>query len=75
MPKAGVEQAARSLISLGVSVSWLAEDNLSALIRLGSKGSIDRACIYQVELRFSPNPREQVQWLEMCWGLPTVAQR
>jgi hypothetical protein len=72
VPTAEIAAAASALRGLGVSVSCR-EGRLTALVRLGSKGSEDRLAIYHVELRFSKEPSELVQWVRMCWNLPALA--
>ncbi len=73
VPPESLREATRSLWGLGVSVRTC-QDDLTALIRLGGLGSHDRAALYQVELRFAGNRQELVQWLNMCWSLPSAAE-
>lgn len=61
--------ATRALWRLGVSVRY-SQQELTAVLRLGSLGSQDRAAIYLVEMQFGSQQGEQRQWLEMCWRLP-----
>jgi hypothetical protein len=69
VPQSCIAVAAQALIQQGVSVRW-GEEGLSALIRLGSKGSADRAAILLVEMSLMGQPQELKNWLEMCWQLP-----
>ncbi len=69
VPQSCIAVAAQALIQQGVSVRW-GEEGLSALIRLGSEGSADRAAILLVEMSLMGQPQELKNWLEMCWQLP-----
>lgn len=71
VPPAAIPAATRALWQLGVSARC-SEGVLMAMVRFGSKGAQDRAAIYLVEIRFSSDRREQMQWLTMCWQLPAV---
>ncbi len=76
VPSTAIPEAAKALTELGVSVALRSEsdssaDQLSALVRWGSKGSYDRAVLLAVEIRLSSNRLEQEQWLEMCHHLPS----
>ncbi|MEN9202695.1 MAG: hypothetical protein Q6K80_12205 [Thermostichus sp. DG_1_6_bins_120] len=74
VPPSCISRAAQALIRQGVSVRWSAE-GLSALIRLGSKGSADRAAILLVEMSLMGRPQELRSWLEMCWQLPAYPRQ
>ncbi len=66
------QSALHALWGLGVSVRYLGDESMTALIRLGAHGRDDRVSIYQVELRHSNHRQELIQWLTMCWDLPCV---
>jgi hypothetical protein len=66
--------ASRSLWGMGVSVYTHGDGTLTALMRLGNKGIQDRVSLYQVEVHYSLNLQEQIQWLNMCWILPAMEE-
>ncbi len=72
VPPVAIVAAVAALQELGLSVFWGSDRQLSALVRWGSQGAYDRAVLLGIELRFSQNPLEQIQWLEMCWQLPAA---
>ncbi len=72
VPAVAISAAAAALQELGLSVSWGSDQQLSTLVRWGSQGAYDRAVLLGIEIRFSQNLLEQVQWLEMCWQLPAA---
>lgn len=74
VPRSCIATAAQALIQQGVSVRW-SEESLSALIRLGSKGSADRAALLLVEMNLAGQPQELKNWLEMCWQLPACPRQ
>ncbi|WP_017324192.1 hypothetical protein [Synechococcus sp. PCC 7336] len=70
VPPESIQEVAGVLQDMGVSIRHRSDGSLTALIRYGLKGALDRIAIVHVEMRFSHNRQEREQWLEMCWQLP-----
>ncbi|MGK7905735.1 MAG: hypothetical protein AB4040_00695 [Synechococcus sp.] len=68
-------EAARVLTEMGLSLRSWSDGTLSVLIRCGFQGALDRLAILHLEMRFSHNCSERLQWLEMCWQLPSNLSR
>ena len=70
VPPEATQEAADLLMDMGLSVRLQTDGLLTAIIRLGRQGALDRLAINHAELRFSNSRQEIEQWLEMCWRLP-----
>ncbi|WP_017327179.1 hypothetical protein [Synechococcus sp. PCC 7336] len=70
VPLEVTREVAELLTDLGLSLRFRPDGFLTAVIRFGLQGSLDRLAITHAELRFSNNRPDKVQWLEMCWRLP-----
>ncbi|MEM9092331.1 MAG: hypothetical protein AAGC93_26810 [Cyanobacteria bacterium P01_F01_bin.53] len=70
VPPEATQEVADLLVGMGLSLRLRTDGLLTAIIRLGRQGALDRLAITHAELRFSNNRPEIEQWLEMCWQLP-----
>ena len=70
VPPQATQEVTELLMDMGLSLRLRTDGLLTAMIRLGRKGALDRIAITHAELRFSNNRPEIEQWLEMCWRLP-----
>ncbi|MEM9452494.1 MAG: hypothetical protein AAGA75_28800 [Cyanobacteria bacterium P01_E01_bin.6] len=70
VPPEATQEVADLLVGMGLSLRLQTDGLLTAIIRLGRQGALDRLAITHAELRFSNNRPEIEQWLEMCWQLP-----
>ncbi|MGK7911352.1 MAG: hypothetical protein AB4050_07700 [Synechococcus sp.] len=70
VPLEATQEAAELLIDMGLSVRLRTDGLLTATIRFGQQGALDRLTINHTELLFSNNQQEILQWLEFCWKLP-----